>query len=138
MIVRGDDIGSARSSNLAIIDDFKNGMISTTEIMVPAPWFNEAALMLTETPDLDVGIHLVLTSEWTYFRWRPLTSGLSFRDKEGIFYPNVWGGNSLQTAKLDYTEIEAELGHKLNWRCRKFRRLPILPNTCILVIWIAN
>lgn len=57
------------------------------EIMVPAPWFNEAVKMLTENPQVDVGIHLTLTSEWENVKWGPLTEAPSLVDKQGHFYP---------------------------------------------------
>ena len=75
LIVRADDMGSCRAANLAVIDSYKNGIVTTTEVMAPCPWFNDAAEMLKSTPDLDVGLHLVLNSEWLYYRWRPLTPG---------------------------------------------------------------
>jgi hypothetical protein len=36
----------------------------TVEVMVPCPWFPEAAALLRENPGLDVGVHITLTSEW--------------------------------------------------------------------------
>ena len=55
--------------------------------MVPAPWFNEAAKMLRENPQIDVGVHLTLTSEWENIKWGPLTDAPSLVDKQGHFYP---------------------------------------------------
>ena len=63
LIVRGDDMGSSQSSNLASMDTYKNGIETSIELMVVAPWFPEAARLLRENPGIDVGLHLTLTSE---------------------------------------------------------------------------
>jgi predicted glycoside hydrolase/deacetylase ChbG (UPF0249 family) len=56
-------------------------------VMVPCPWFNEAAKMLRENPGYDVGVHLTLTSEWESYKWGPLTQSASLVDAQGNFYP---------------------------------------------------
>jgi len=43
--------------------------------------------LLSENPGLDVGIHLVLTSEWANMKWRPLTHAPSLVDADGYFFP---------------------------------------------------
>ena len=73
LIVRGDDIGSCHAANVACIRSYKEGIMTSVELMVPCSWFPEAVKMLNENPGLDVGIHLVLTSEWDNYKWRPLT-----------------------------------------------------------------
>lgn len=64
LIVRGDDMGYAHSGNEAILKSYKEGIQTSIEVLVPAPWFPEAVKMLQENPQADVGIHLTLTSEW--------------------------------------------------------------------------
>lgn len=87
LIVRGDDIGSSHAANLACIQSFREGIVRSVEVMVPAPWFPEAVKMLKDTPDLDVGVHLTLTSEWDNCKWRPLTGPSSITDTYGYFFP---------------------------------------------------
>ncbi|NQT82963.1 ChbG/HpnK family deacetylase [bacterium] len=87
LIVRGDDIGSCHAANVACIKCYREGIVRTVEVMVPAPWFHEAAKMLRENPGLDVGVHLDLTSEWEFYKWGPLTNSPSLADKEGHFFP---------------------------------------------------
>jgi len=56
--------------------------------MVPCPWFPAAADLQKKNPKMDFGVHLVLTSEWQFYRWRPLTARLtesSLIDDEGYF-----------------------------------------------------
>ncbi len=90
LLVRGDDIGFCHGANLAFEESYKNGILTSAEVMVPPPWFNEAVKILNENPGLDVGIHLTLTSEWLIYRWGPVVPvndiGPSFVDEDGYFY----------------------------------------------------
>jgi predicted glycoside hydrolase/deacetylase ChbG (UPF0249 family) len=115
LIVRGDDIGSCHAANVACIRAYKEGIVRSTEVMVPCSWFPEAVKMLNENPGLDVGIHLVLTSEWDNYKWRPSTYAPSLTDKDGYFYPTIWprrnapAGTALKNADWKIEEIEKEL-----------------------------
>ena len=86
LIVRGDDMGSSRSANLASIETFVNGIETSIELMVVTPWFPEAVQMLKKNTGIDVGLHLVITSERDGIKWRPLNCP-SLTDKDGYFYP---------------------------------------------------
>ncbi len=87
IIFRGDDIGSSHAANVGCIESFNNGIMRSVEIMVPCPWFREAVHMLRETPGLDVGVHLTLTSEWEFCKWGPITLSPTLVDKQGKFFP---------------------------------------------------
>lgn len=87
LVTRGDDIGSCHAADVACIQCYRDGIVRTLEVMVPGPWFNEAVKMLNENPGLDVGVHLVLTSEWELCKWRPLTGAPSLVDGQGCFFP---------------------------------------------------
>jgi len=89
LVVRADDIGSCHAANLACIKCYQEGIVKSVEVMVPCPWFNEAAKMLRENPGLDVGVHLTLTSEWETYKWGPLTQASSLVDAQGSFYPQT-------------------------------------------------
>ena len=73
LIVKGDDMAAGHGINLATIDAFQHGVLTTTNVIVPGPWFLEAAKLINENPGLDVGVHLAITSEWDNIKWRPLT-----------------------------------------------------------------
>jgi predicted glycoside hydrolase/deacetylase ChbG (UPF0249 family) len=87
LLVRADDMGVAQSVNEACIKAHKEGIVQSVEVIVPGPWFLDAVRLLKENPDLDVGVHLALTSEWERVKWRPLTSGPSLVDADGYFRP---------------------------------------------------
>jgi predicted glycoside hydrolase/deacetylase ChbG (UPF0249 family) len=55
--------------------------------MMPCPWTSHAATILNDHPEIDVGVHLTLTSEWDAVKWRPLTQAESLIDETGNFLP---------------------------------------------------
>jgi len=115
LIIRGDDIGSSHAANVGCIESYQDGIMQTVEIMPPCPWFFEAVEMLNKNPKLDVGIHLTLTSEWDYIKWRPITNCPGLTDEAGNFFPMVWKNENYppnnSIAESDYTieEVEKEL-----------------------------
>jgi len=115
ILVRADDMGASRSANFAAITAYEKGIVRSVEVMVPGAWFEEAAVLLNERPDLDVGIHLTLTSEWNHVKWRPLTHCPSITDADGYFLPFIWKNQQLPNAgnimesNWDIREIEREL-----------------------------
>lgn len=106
LVVRADDIGSSHAANLACIRSYRDGIARSVEVMVPCPWFNEAARMLRANPGYDVGVHLTLTSEWANYKWGPLTQAPSLVDPNGHFHPTNRG---FLQAKWDVHEVEKEL-----------------------------
>ena len=87
LIVRADDLGAAQAVNEASIQAYRDGIVTSAEVLVPGPWFLDAVRLLKENPDLDVGVHLALTSEWERIKWRPLTHAPSLVDADGYFRP---------------------------------------------------
>ncbi len=90
LIVRADDMGSSQAANAASLRSYTNGIITSIEVMAIGPWFPEAVRLLNENPGIDVGLHLVLTSEWDNIKWRPLTQCPGLTDKNGYFFPKLW------------------------------------------------
>jgi len=78
-------------------------------VMVPCPWFDEAAGILRDNPQVSVGIHLTLNSEWADYRWGPVlgaTAVPSLVDANGRFFPTA---AQLIDHGPDLGEVEAEL-----------------------------
>ena len=46
LLVRGDDMGAARSINAACLDAFEKGICRSVEVLVPGPWFLDAVQQL--------------------------------------------------------------------------------------------
>ena len=125
LIVRGDDIGSCHAANVACIRSYKEGIMTSVELMVPCPWFPEAVKMLNENPGLDVGVHVALTSEWENIKWRPVTWVPSLTDADGYFYPTLWrrkgapAGTALREAKWKIEDVEKEMRAQIETAKRK-------------------
>ena len=64
LIINADDFGMCHAENVATMDLLLHGSISSATVMVPCPWFSEAAEFCRNNPQSDVGIHLTLTSDW--------------------------------------------------------------------------
>jgi len=108
LIVHADDIGMSHSVNAATIEAFKKGQVTSGSIMVPCPWLLEMAAYAKQHPELDLGLHLTLTSEWKSYRWRPVApidkvKGLL--DEEGY----MWHSERQTAAHATAAEIETEL-----------------------------
>jgi predicted glycoside hydrolase/deacetylase ChbG (UPF0249 family) len=88
-IFHADDVGMCHGANVAFQELSRLGSITCGSVMVPCPWFTEAAEMAAANRNLDLGVHLTLTSEWTSYRWPPISttsrsSGLI--DDSGYFW----------------------------------------------------
>ena len=108
LIVHADDLGMAHSVNAATIKALETGLVNSGSIMVPCPWLSEVAAFARANPQADLGLHLTLTSEWTSFRWGPVSSRdrvSSLLDKEGYFYLT----ESEAAAHADPNQVEMEI-----------------------------
>lgn len=113
LIIRGDDMGYSHSGNEALIKSYKEGIETSIEVIVNSPWFPEAVKLLQQNPQVDVGIHLALSSEWENIKWRPLTDCVSLKDANGYFYPMIYPnknypGQALTENKWTLADIEKE------------------------------
>jgi predicted glycoside hydrolase/deacetylase ChbG (UPF0249 family) len=108
LIVHADDLGMAHSVNVATMKAFETGLVNSGSIMIPCPWLAEIADYAHKSPRADLGLHLTLTSEWTSFRWGPVSPRdrvPSLLDKDGYFYIN----ESEAAAHADPKEVELEI-----------------------------
>lgn len=89
LIVHADDAGLSQATNEAIHDAFTQEVITSSSIIVNAPWYPGIAAYWQENPNEDFGIHLTLTSEWHHFKWgsiAPDTEVPSLLTDQGYFY----------------------------------------------------
>jgi predicted glycoside hydrolase/deacetylase ChbG (UPF0249 family) len=86
LVIHADDFGMMHSVDAAIEEALENHWVTSASILVPCPWFSEVSQWAKAHPDADLGIHLALNSEWTPFRWGPVSPqplNSSLRDAEG-------------------------------------------------------
>lgn len=106
LIIHVDDLGMCHSVNVATFKAFEAGAISSASVMVPCPWFAEVAEYCRREPSLDIGVHLTITSEWSHYKWRPLSDvncDTGLVDKIGHFLP------ALDSVYASPSHIEVEL-----------------------------
>jgi chitin disaccharide deacetylase len=107
LIIHADDLGLAHSINKATFAALKDGTATSASVMVPCPWFAEAADFARHNPEIDVGIHLTLTGEWPEYRWGPVApreSVSSLLDPSGYFFSDL--ASLGRQAQLDQVEHE--------------------------------
>jgi len=112
LILHIDDMGMSHSSNLGGIETLEKGVATSWSVMMPCPWVPEIAKYLKQHPDVDSGLHLTLTSEWSLYRWPPLAGkpkvpGLV--DAEGCLWHEVQQVAGHATPDEIETEIRAQV-----------------------------
>lgn len=73
LIVNADDFGMCHAENAAIMQLLEEGAVSSATVMIPCGWAKEAAAWSAARPEHDVGVHLTFTSEWSGYKWGPVT-----------------------------------------------------------------
>lgn len=111
LIINADDYGMCLSANEAIEHIFQAGCISTTTLMTPCPWAEDAVARAKANPHMRVGLHLTLTSEWTRYRWGPRAAQAapSLLDDAGYFPRTVRELLEKAEAEDVGAEIDAQL-----------------------------
>jgi predicted glycoside hydrolase/deacetylase ChbG (UPF0249 family) len=108
LVIHADDFGETHSVNRAISEALERGWVTSASIMVPCPWFPEVVRFAREHPEMDLGVHLTLTSEWQDLRWGLVASkdkGSSLLDADG-YLPLA---TAEVTRNAEPAEVEVEL-----------------------------
>jgi len=109
LIIRTDDAGMSHSVNMALEKLIATGFPVSVSVMFPTPWYQETVDILKRHPEVAVGIHLTLNSEWKNYRWGPVlgrTAVPSLVDADGYFFPS---SEALHQNHPDLKEVEREL-----------------------------
>jgi chitin disaccharide deacetylase len=112
LVIHADDLGMNHSVNHATFEALEKGWITSASILVPCPWFPEVARWAKQNPDIDLGIHLALNSEWTDLRWGPVSGASkvpSLLDEHGYLPPETPAvAQNAKLADVDY-ELRAQI-----------------------------
>jgi chitin disaccharide deacetylase len=111
VVMRADDFGFSNAANSACIKGYKEGIITSVEVLVPGPWFLAAADLLKENRGLDAGVHLALTCEWDNYKWEPLTGAPGLLTDAG-FLPVT--NDDFKNLNFSLNEVERELRAQIN------------------------
>lgn len=113
LMLRLDDIGMNHSVNMAMQKMADTKMPFSASVQFACPWYQEAVEILKKNPQISVGVHLTLTSEWKNYRWGPVTGREavpSLVDAVGYF-PQSTGAFAKSGYKIE--EVEKELSAQI-------------------------
>jgi predicted glycoside hydrolase/deacetylase ChbG (UPF0249 family) len=109
VLLRLDDVGMNHSVNMAIEEVAATKMPFSVSVLFACPWYQEAVEILKKNPQVAVGVHLALNSEWRNYRWGPVLGkgGVpSLVDSVGYFHSS---GEQFLASHYDLGEVEREL-----------------------------
>jgi len=117
LIIHADDLGLGHGVNQASLTALEKRVITTGSIMLPCPWFTEVSAYVKGHPDVDLGLHLTLTSEWKSYRWGPLASR---KEVQGLLDPAgyFWKDSPLVVKNARPEEVELELRAQIDTALR--------------------
>ena len=122
LIINADDFGMCRAGNLAVFDLLKSGGITSSTIMAPCGWAPEACKFAKENPQFAIGVHLTLTSEWSNYRWAPVSASNteSLRDEDGYMFKE----SDEVEKNVDIDEVESEIRAQIE----RLKKLGLTPS----------
>lgn len=109
LIIRADDFGMTNGVNMALKELINTGYPLSVSVMPPTPWFLQAVEILKKHPEISVGIHLTLNSEWKNYRWGPVLGASTVPTlvgDNGYFFPSA---ADLYNNNPDLGEVDREL-----------------------------
>jgi len=121
IMLHADDIGMCPEANMAADALLTNGHIQSAAVMIPCPNAEEFITWAKEHPNMDIGLHLTLTSEWKKHRWGPITPEVQvpgLLDPENKLWRSVPEVVQHATAEEVEKEIRAQIEQSIAWGYR--------------------
>ena len=72
LIINADDFGMCHGVNAAITGALKAGLVRSTSVMVPCPWYLHASRFLAGHPEVPFAVHLTAIGDGADYRWGPV------------------------------------------------------------------
>jgi len=117
IMLHADDAGMCEEANLATKQYLLDGHIQSAAAMPPCLQFEEMIEWAKEHPDIDVGLHLTLTSEWKTYRWpsvAPVEEVPGLIDPEGQLWRSVEEVVQHATVEEVAKEVRAQIEKSLS------------------------
>jgi len=105
LVIQAEDLGMAHSIDKASFEALEKGWVTTAGILVPGPWFPEVLRWSRNHPHADLGIRLDLNSDWSSYRWRPISN---LQKGSGLTDPGGYLSSSQAYVAQHATPAEAE------------------------------
>jgi predicted glycoside hydrolase/deacetylase ChbG (UPF0249 family) len=109
LLIRCDDVGMCHGVNQGVRKLIATGIPFSASVMIACPWYLEAAEILRRNPQVSVGIHLTLNSEWQHYKWGPVLGASevpTLVDENGHFHTTE---ADFAAAEVDLEEVRREL-----------------------------
>ncbi len=119
LVVRADDFGFCHASNMALERLLNEGTITSASVIVNTGWLDETVEILKKHPEVSVGVHVCLNSEWMPYKWGPVLPAKevpSLVDEWGHFFGTR---KDLMDHKPDMDEVEKEIRAQVDLALRK-------------------
>ncbi|MEQ6119460.1 polysaccharide deacetylase family protein [Reichenbachiella sp. MALMAid0571] len=112
IMLHADDIGMCEEANISAKRNLLEGYIQSAAAMPPCPYFEEIIEWAIEHPEIDMGLHLALTSEWKTYRWPsvlPVAEVPGLIDEEGKLWRSVEEVVQHATVEEVANEVRAQI-----------------------------
>jgi hypothetical protein len=113
LITRGDDCGSNKTANQAILEAVERGILKNVSLMAVCEAIEDAAVLFAGRKDVCFGIHSTITAEWDHVRWGsilPASQVASLVDHRGHFFQTVEElGKNVPKLEEVMAELQAQL-----------------------------
>src|SRR6476646_843616 len=119
LVIRADDFGFSHASNMALEKILDEGTITAASVIVNTGWLDETVEILKKHPEVSVGVHVCLNSEWVPYKWGPV---LPARDVPSLV--DEWGHffgtrKELLAQQPNPDEVEMEIRAQVDLALRK-------------------
>ncbi len=112
LIINADDLGMTGGVTDGILFAHRNGLVTSTSMMVNQPFSEYAAQQLSSVPDLSVGIHITLDQGSPIL---PADQVPTLVNGHGEFYGNGELRARLWRRRVNVDEIGAEIHAQIQW-----------------------
>ena len=126
LIVRADDFGFCHASNMALERLLDEGILTAASVIVNTGWLDETVEILKKHPQVSVGVHVCLNSEWVPYKWGPVSPARevpSLVDEWGHFFGTR---KDLLAHKPNLDEVEKEIRAQVDLAIRKGLKISYL------------